>query len=189
MRGMNFADEIGEYVVLTLALDDFEAGGRPRPAGLVLAGGESRAALRAQERALLRRAFRRWLVPYLGLLPGWRRDSPIYAVEASRLVGALYLCDENEFGLPGFGQIHYGVTTPGLRGGGRYRAAFSEAVARARAWGLAGLVLNSDRHLLPEVYVRWGAKPYSVVPKGARFAPLTAVRRIARAVRSRLRRR
>ena len=38
-------------------------------------------------------------------------------------------------------------------------------VEKAKEWGLGGLVLNSDRHLLPEVYLRWGAEPWKRLPK------------------------
>ena len=186
---MDFTDEIDRYVVLKLALADYRPGGAGLPAGFRLAGGAARHALRSQEKAVLRRLFRRWRVPYHGLLPGWRRDSPLYALESGRLVGGLSLCDDNEFGIPRWGQIHYVYTDPAYRGRGIYRAAFDEAVARARAWGLEGLLLNSDRYLLPEVYVRWGAKPYRTIAKGERRSGLAAAGRLARGLVGRLRQR
>ena len=39
------------------------------------------------------------------------------------------------------------------------------AVERAGSWGLEGLYLNSDRHMLPEVYERWGARPWRIITK------------------------
>ena len=184
---MDFTDEIDRYVVLKLALADYRPGGAGLPSGFRLAGGEARRALRAQEKNVLRRLFRRWRVPYHGLLPGWRHDSPLYALEGGRLAGGLFLCDDNEFGIPRWGQIHYVYTDPAYQGRGVYRAAFAQAVARARAWGLEGLVLNSDRHLLPEVYVRWGATPYRTIAKGERRSRLAAAGRLARVVAARLR--
>ena len=76
---------------------------------------------------------------------------------------------------------------PDYRGKGLYRLLFREAVRKAREWNLEGLYVNSDRHLLPEMYERWGAEPYRRIQKSPHGkSPLraagVAVRTLARLV-------
>jgi len=166
MEEREFTAEIDRYVVLKLVLDEFR--GRPKPLGpgLTLAGAERRSAVARTEKRLLQSYFRNWKAPHRGRLKGWREDSPIYALRDGRLVGGVFLVGENEFDAdPAWGQLHYAFMDPSTKGQGVYSAIFAEAVSRARRWGLTGLYLNSDRHMLPEVYERWGAVPWRTIEK------------------------
>jgi GNAT superfamily N-acetyltransferase len=164
-----FTAEIDQYVVLKLQLAQFQDGGRELPAGFELAEPDKGERVAAQERRLLKRYFRNWKAPYRGRLEGWRPDSRLLVLREGRLVGGVYLCAANEFDDDRtWGQLHYAFMDPACKGQGIYSALFRAAVLRARAWGLAGLYLNSDRHLLPQVYERWGAVHWRTVPKPSR---------------------
>ena len=165
MKG--FTDEIDEYVVLTLDLGDFNDSNRTLSGGYEFVDAEGdRTRFRQTEKALLHRYFKAWYKPYLGRLPGFRPDSAVFVTRDDRLVAGVYLCDSNEFRWKGWGQLHYAFIDPEHRGKGIYSAVFRSAVERAKVWGLDGLVLNSDRYMLPDVYLRWGAKPFITVRKG-----------------------
>lgn len=161
-----FTAEIEEYVVLKLSLDDYRGGNRALPPGHhVIDPPPPRGTSRA-ERRLLKRYFRNWKAPFRGRLKGWRPDSPLLVQRAGTLIAGVYLVAANEFDEdPRWGQLHYAFMDPACKGQGIYSALFGAAVRRARAWGLEGLYLNSDRHLLPEVYLRWGAVPWRTIPK------------------------
>ena len=189
---MEFTDELDEYVVLRLPLDSYKPSARALEAGFHIAGGEVRSQVRRTERELLRASFRNWSAPYDGKLNGWREDSPIYALYEEKLVGGVYVCDQNEFGESHWGQVHYAFLDPSLRGRGIYSLLFKEAIRRAQRWGVHGVILNSDRYLLPELYVKWGAIPWKTISKAR--APAAAhgtgrfLSRPIRALTKRLRR-
>jgi GNAT superfamily N-acetyltransferase len=152
---MQFTDEVEDYTILKLDLADYPGTTRRLPEGFRIAGPEVRPAVRARERSLIESHFLSWAAPYFGELSGWRAESPLYLLDKDFLVAGVYLCALNEYGEPGVGQLHYAYMDPAYRGRGLYSSLFAEAVARARNWGLRGLYLNSDRFMLPDVYLRW----------------------------------
>ncbi|HKQ48331.1 MAG TPA: GNAT family N-acetyltransferase [Phycisphaerae bacterium] len=159
---MQFTDEVEEYTILRLDLSDYPGTTRQLPEGFRIAGPEVRPAVRERERSLIQSHFLSWAAPYYGELPGWRDESPLYLLDGERLIGGIYVCALNQYGEREIGQLHYAYMDPAYRGRGLYSSLFAAAVARAREWGLKGLYLNSDRFMLPDVYLRWGAKPYRV---------------------------
>ena len=168
-----FTAEIDEYVVLKLRLDDYRPGERLLPVGFEMADSTIKSRVAHDERRLLQRYFRNWKVPYSGQLKGWRRDSPIYVLRDGRLIGGVYVVAGNEFDDDQkWGQLHYAFMEPSCKGMGIYRIIFTTAVERARSWGLEGLYLNSDRHLLPDVYVRWGGVYWKTISKRKFFGRL-----------------
>ena len=171
MSEREFTAEIEDYVVLKLRLEEYRPGGRPLPEGFELADWTARERVAREEKRLLKSYFRNWKAPLRGRLRGWRQDSPIYVLREGRLVGGVYLVATSEFNDDGkWGQLHYAFMDPSCKGLGIYRTLFGTAVERARAWGLEGLYLNSDRHLLPEVYERWGAVHWKTISKADRAA-------------------
>lgn len=115
---------------------------------------------------MLKLNFQNWQAPYKGRLEGWRADSPIYLLHDGHLVAGVYLVAGNEFGDRGpWGQLHYSFTDPNYRGQGLYRILFEVLINRAKAWGLEGIYINTDRNQLPEMYARWGAKYWRTIPK------------------------
>ena len=162
-----FTAEINEYVVFTLELIDYRPSKRQIPdAYEILPSTSSRTPYRHKEKELLKRYFRAWRRPFFGKLSGFREDSPVLLCHGDDLVCGVYLCDENQYQRPRWGQLHYAFIEPAHQGKGLYSGLFREVVRRADSWGLSGLILNSDRHLLPEVYERWGAIPYERIHKG-----------------------
>jgi GNAT superfamily N-acetyltransferase len=177
---MRLSETIDRYVVLRLRLKDYGGTARVLPDGFTLAGAEARSRYRAVEQRLLQECFEQWRAPFEGLLKGWRADSPVMLLHGGALIGGVYLCDQAEVASEeGWGQLHYAFIHPRYRGQGLYSVLFHEAVERADRWGLVGLILNSDRALLPEVYTRWGAVHDRVIPKAShiRFDPLGLLRR------------
>jgi GNAT superfamily N-acetyltransferase len=163
-----FTSPIDEYVVLKMNLADYRPTTRELPIDYEIRGSEVREKVRRQEVKLLSRNFEHWMGPYEGKLKGWRSDTPIYVLYKGNLVAGVYLCSENEFDEgTGWGQLHYAFMHPGHRGKGIYSVLFAEAIKKARKWNLEGLILNSDRHLLPQVYLRWGAVPWKEIQKSA----------------------
>lgn len=172
MENRQFTDEAENYVILKLNLDDYKSAERSLPPEYTLAGSSIRSSVAGDEKRLLRRYFRNWKAPYQGRLKGWRKDSPIYVVHNSRLVGGVYLVHGNEFNDDeSWGQLHYAFMDPSSKGKGIYSFIFSTAVDRARSWGLEGLYLNSDRHMLPDVYMRWGAVYWKTATKPTKLGP------------------
>jgi len=169
-KGLQFADEIDEYVVLKLVLSDYKGTDRPAPPEAEMALPNIRPKIRKDEKRLLRLYFRNWKAPYYGRLPGWREDSPVYMLWNGRLVGGLYVCDQNEFdSSKSWGQLHYFFIDPRFRGKGLHTLLFSEGVRRARSWGLEGVYINTDRYGLPEVYERWSAVFWRRIPKSIAY--------------------
>lgn len=164
---MEFTSEIDEYVVLKLYLDSYKRSLRELESGYRIAGYESREIIRKKEKQLLKMYFKNWKAPYNGALAGWRIDSPCYILKKEELVAGIYLCDKNEFneGNGKWGQLHYVFVDPNYRGKGIHSILFREAIDIARKWDLQGLILNSDRYNLPEVYIRWGAVPWKKIEK------------------------
>jgi len=161
-----FTSLVDEYVVLKLALSNYRPTARRLPEGYEIHGADARKNIREEERSLLADNFEHWSGPYDGKLKGWRDDSPIFVLYHGSLVAGLYLCSQNEFDEnKKWGQVHYAFMHPEHRGKGVYSVLFATAVEKAKEWKLEGLILNSDRHLLPEVYLRWGAEPWKRLPK------------------------
>jgi GNAT superfamily N-acetyltransferase len=188
MKGIprKFTSLIDEYVVLKLLLEDYRPTSRTLPEGYEIRGSEIRPDIREQEKALLAANFEHWSGPYEGKLKGWRNDSPLYVLYGDKLVAGLYLCSENEFEEgERWGQIHYAYMEYVHRGKGIYSVLFASAVEKARRWNLEGLILNSDRHLLPEVYLKWGAQPWKRLTKVQSYRRLSLARRLARYIFSR----
>jgi GNAT superfamily N-acetyltransferase len=166
MTSRKFVEEMDEYVVLKLSLDDYVPSKRTLLSGYELVDSTIRSKIRRQERKWLQYYFADWDIPYCGKFRGWREDSSIYVLYGDELVAGAYLCDRNEFDDdPVSGQLHYAFVALQHRGLGIYSVVFREAVRRARAWGLQSLYLNSDRYLLPEVYMKWGAVSVTKIRK------------------------
>lgn len=163
---MEFTSVEEEYVVLKLSLVDYHPTKHELDDGYVICGGEIRKKIRRPERKFLMQCFENWTGPYNGKLKGWQNDSPTYVLHKGRLVAGVYLCSENEFDEgERWGQLHYAFMDPTYKGKGIYSVLFQRAVDKARSWNLEGLILNSDRYLLPDVYVRWGAVPWKTISK------------------------
>lgn len=162
----SFSQEKDEYVVLKLPLRDYIGTKHIMPPTIAIADASVRHLVRKDEQRLLKMYFRHWQSPYLGHLPGWRSDSAQYVLCNGKLVGGLYLCERNEFtNERDWGQLHYFFMEPEFKGQGLHSLLFSEALRRAKSWGLEGVFINTDRHGLPEVYERWGAKIWRRLPK------------------------
>ncbi len=112
---------------------------------------------RSVERELLSSAFDHWQIPYERRFPGARKDSLLAVTKGDLLVGLAYLGADNQIGLPNYGEGHYAVTRPEFRGRGLYGPWFTRRLERATSWGLAGLVLVTNREGMPELFERWGA--------------------------------
>jgi GNAT superfamily N-acetyltransferase len=181
-----FTALIDEYIVLKMPLDDYKPTSRGLPEGYRVHGAEVRDNVREDEAALLAKNFEHWSGPYEGTLKGWRENSPMYVLFGDRLVAGLYLCAQNEFDEgDNWGQVHYAFMHPDHKGKGVYSVLFARAVDKARDWRLKGLILNSDRHLLPEVYLRWGAQPWKRLQKPHRPKKPSFVRRVLRRIHPR----
>ncbi len=154
----DFTAELDHYIVLKLVLAEYRGTRREMPQGFTLCSVAERARVARTEKRLLQTYFSDWKAPLRGRLEGWRPDSPVFALHHGKLVGGVYLVDASAFDPdPRWGELHYAFMDPAYRGCGVYSAIYAAAVARALSWGLEGLYLNSDRHMLPEVNERWGA--------------------------------
>jgi GNAT superfamily N-acetyltransferase len=166
----HFTQEVGRYTVLILRLDEYRSSARDFPDGFEFLPQERVGTVRSQEKRKLIRLFDDWEFPYYRKFRGCREDSPIFVMQGDQLVGGTYLCDKNEFDDdPTRGQLHYAFIDPRFQGRGVYSAIFRRVVSQARSWGLQELYLNSDRYMLPEVYLRWGAKSWKTIPKASRL--------------------
>lgn len=180
---MEFTSPIDEYIVLKLSLSDYRPTTRLLDDQYRICGFETRDHVRKQERRLLTRFFENWSGPYEGTLKGWRKDSPTYVLHNNRLVAGVYLCSENEFNEgESWGQVHYAFIHPSHKGKGVYSVLFREVVEKAKTWNLKGLILNSDRYLLPDVYLRWGATPWKKIKKKPRPRGYPLPKRIIRRI-------
>ncbi len=165
-ESLAFSEMTNEYIVLRLLLADYRGTRRPLLPGQEVIHSSSAAKIRNEEARLLKSCFANWNAPYSGQLPGWRRDSGLYMLWDGKLVGGLYLCDRNEFNYgERWGQLHYFFVDPSYRRRGIHSVLFDEAVRLAKSWGVEGVMINTDRQGLPEVYKRWGAEMWKSIPK------------------------
>ncbi|MFX0206078.1 MAG: hypothetical protein ACFFDT_08820, partial [Candidatus Hodarchaeota archaeon] len=62
------------------------------------------------------------------------------------------------------------------------------AVNQAKSWNLEGVIISTDRYLLPEVYIRWGAIPWKEIIKvQSHKAPLALAKSFLKQVVNRFR--
>lgn len=161
-----FGDILDKYVVLKLPLNQYKVTSRTLESGFQIAGPEVRERIRKDEERLLSLYFKNWRAPYSGNLKGWRNESPIYVLYQGSLVSGIYLCDQNEFNEgTNWGQLHYFFTEPSFKKKGLHRILVRHAIERAKSWNLKGVIINTDRNLLTEVYMRWGAIPWKEIKK------------------------
>jgi len=164
--GPAFSDKIDEYVLLKLPLDSFKGQIRSLESGFQIAGVEIRESVRRDEKRLLKFNFSNWAAPYSCNLKGWKKDSPLYVLHQGCLVSGLYLCNQNEFEEgKDWGQLHYFFTAPSFKRRGIHSIIFREAILKAKFWNLQGVIINTDRYLLPEVYMKWGATLWKKIGK------------------------
>ncbi len=142
---------------------------------------------RSVERELLSSEFPNWRTPYERRFPGAREDSLVAVAKGDLVVGLIYLVADNEIDwmlrnwggadldLPNYGQIHYAVIRPEFRGRGLLGVMVTRLFERATSWGLAGVVLMTNREGLPEVHIRVGALE---VGTSKRMGDRTRARRI-----------
>lgn len=110
------------------------------------------------ERRLLEAEYPQWQTPLGRQFPGGDKTSVVGVRHQEDLVGVIYLSPENEFDLPGFGQIHYPVVDPAFRGNGIYAPLLTSLLRIAEREHLEGLILVSDREGMADIYRRWGAE-------------------------------
>lgn len=181
---IKFGDELDKYVVLKLPLDKYKSTTRTLEVGFQIAGSKVRERIWKDEKKLLKLYFCNWKAPYYGNLKGWRDESPIYVLYQGRLVSGLYLCDQNEFDEgESWGQLHYFFTDPAFKEMGLHSILVREAIDRAKSWNLQGVIINTDRYLLPEVYIKWGAIPWKEVKKVNSSISLTPPRKFLKLIR------
>lgn len=167
---MDFTAEVETYTILILQLDEYKPTTRSLSREFQFCSPDQIQAFRAKERKILELLFDDWEFPYCRRMAGICDDSAVWVTSGKELVGGAWVCNRNEFDdHPERGQIHYAFMNRKFQGMGIYSVIFAEAVRRAKAWGLQELYLNSDRYMLPEVYLRWGARPLRVVAKRTRF--------------------
>ena len=142
---------------------------------------------RSVERELLSSGFPNWRRPYERRFKGARKDSLVAVAEGELVVGVSYIAADNEIDwmlrnwgladleLPNYGELHYVVVRPEFRGRGLLGAMDTRRLERATSWGLAGVVLVTNREGLPEMYDRLGALR---VGTGKRMGDRTGARRV-----------
>ena len=161
-----FGDILDKYVVLKLPLNLYKGTAHTLKSDFQIAGAEVRERIRKDEKRLLRLYFKNWHLPYYCKLKGWRDDSPLYILHKGILVSGFYLCDKNEFNEDNsWGQLHYFYTEPAYKNKGLHSKLLEHAVDRAKSWNLHGVLINTDRYLLAEVYMRWGAMIWKEIKK------------------------
>jgi GNAT superfamily N-acetyltransferase len=159
------------YTVLILELNNYKPSTRALPDGIIIKDGNVSFSVRKQERKILKRVFDDWQIPFEQKLTGWRDDSPVFALYKGILIGGVYLCDRNMLdGEINSGQLHYAFMDPKYKGMGIYSVLFREAMKKAKSWGLNRVYLNSDRYILPDVYIRWGAQIWKTIPKSSNIS-------------------
>jgi GNAT superfamily N-acetyltransferase len=162
-----FGDILNKYIVLSLHVNHYQGTAHTLESDFQIAGSEVREIIKKDEERLLRQYFNRWDLPFSGKLNGWRNDSPIYILHNSVLVSGIYLCDNNEFNEgDNWGQLHYFYTDQAYKKKGLHSILFQHAINRAKLWNLQGVFINTDRHLLADVYTRWGAMVWKEIKKG-----------------------
>lgn len=158
---------LNKYIVLSLPINHYNGTSHTLESDFQIAGAEVREIIKKDEKRLLRLYFDRWDLPFSGKLNGWRNDSPIYILHNSILVSGIYLCDNNEFNEGNnWGQLHYFYTDPAYKKKGFHSILVQHAINRAKSWNLQGVFINTDRYLLADVYMRWGAVIWKEIKKG-----------------------
>ena len=182
---MKFGEELDRYVVLKLHLDQYRGSARALGTGFKIAASGMRESIRKEEKRLLKLYFPNWEAPYFSKLKGWRTDSPVFMLYQGRLVSGLYLCVRNEFDEDRrWGQLHYFFTDPEFKKRGLHSILLREAIRRAKSWNLQGVIINTDRHFVPEVYERWGAIPCKEIRKASpQRVPFASVKNFIRRAR------
>jgi hypothetical protein len=175
---MNFGEELDTYVVLKLTLKESRVPKYEVDSNFKLYGVKARSNLRKDEQVLLKRYFRNWKAPYYNQLSGWEKESPLYIVYNEKLVSGLYVCSENEFNEKGWGQLHYFFTHPEFKGKKLHSILVREAIKKAELWELEGVIINTDRHQLPDIYLKWGATYWKEIEKSNSSMPLSLTEKV-----------
>jgi hypothetical protein len=149
---------------------------RPLPLGYSFSGEIPRQV----ERSLLEREFQAWSIPFNREMPGSRPDGVLSIHYGEEPIGIVFICDQNELELPGYGQLHYAAFRTDHRGRGLYGPLFAELARIGDRWGLRGLLINGDRVGLPEVYRSWGAELMFEKPKSPQAPPRLPQRLVRR---------
>jgi GNAT superfamily N-acetyltransferase len=161
-----FGDILDKYVVLKLPLNLNNGSSYTLEPDFQIAGAEVRKKIRNDEKRLLSLYFDNWHMPFYGKLNGWRNNSPLYILHKGILVSGVYLCDDNEFDEgTNLGQLHYFYTEPAYKKRGLHSILVEHAINTAKSWNLRGLLINTDRYLLTEVYLRRGAVIWKEIQK------------------------
>lgn len=176
MARTRYEDVLDHYKILKLNREDYP-GRTPLPDGYEYANDVDDAVAES----LLRPEFPGWRQPVARGMPGFREDSVVAVRAGEDTVAVCYVCDRNQLGLTGYGELHYAAVRPDHRGRGLWRAMITELFDRADRWGVAGVMFVTDRAGPIEMYLRLGADELAIRPKPKR-APLwrRAVGRLSR---------
>ena len=181
---MVFGEELDKYVVLKLTLKKCKVPEYELDTNFKIYGIEARNNIKMDEKKLLKRYFRNWKVPYYNQLIGWERESPLYILYKEKLVSGLYVCSRNEFDEEGWGQLHYFFTDPAFKGKKLHSRLVREAIKRAESWKLEGLIVNTDRNQLPDVYLKWGAISWKEIEKLNPSTPMHLTDKITKSLKN-----
>lgn len=123
------------------------------------------AAMRDDERRLLRLHFPNWQRPATKNLPGWRENSAVYMLWDGRLVGGMYLCAGNEVSEQpaGWGQLHYFFADPDFKAIQSFMHLIDESVRRARVWELEGIYVKTNRPKVARFFKYLNAVPCQII--------------------------
>jgi GNAT superfamily N-acetyltransferase len=185
---MSSSEKFNHFFVLKIPVERYRESPRTMEEGFWVAGSEVKPKIQKAEKRLLKSLYRNWKLPYFGKIIGWREDSPIYILYNGQLAGAVYVCDQNQFGEDNWGELHYAFMEPSFKNKGLYSIMFREAVFKTRRWGLKGMILTiienpTEANLTPKLvidaYLRWGAVPWKTV-KRPKPPPLTFSRKVIR---------
>lgn len=177
---MDFGEELEEYIILKLPINEYKNKKYSLEDGFEIVGFEARYQIRTEEKKLLQLYFRNWKIPYYNQLKGWRKESPLYIMYNGKLVSGLYVCSQNEFNEEGWGQLHYFFTDPKYKGKKLHSILVKEAIKKSKLWGLQGLIINTDRNLLPEVYIKWGASEWKKNEKKYSSMPISPIDKVSK---------
>lgn len=148
---------LGHYCILKLDTPDFPPQ-RPLPAGYAYTDRIDRAV----EIELLRGEFPGWRHPVERDMPGTRPDSVVAVLHGTDPVAVCYVCEENQLGIRGYGELHYAAVRADHRGRGLWRAMITELFRHAERWGVAGVIFVTDRAGPIEMYRRLGASEIGI---------------------------
>ncbi len=159
-----WADPLSAFQVLVLPQQRYPEP-RPLPDGFVFADQVPRSV----ERELLSLGHEHWRIPYERRFPGAREDSLIAIMKGDLIVSVSFVGADNQIRLPGYGEAQYMVIRPEFRGLGLASSRFTKVLERATEWGLAGVVLVTNRQGIPETFERWGSlRVGTIEPMGRR---------------------